>query len=137
MIRLIYISRVLLTESNAYAELDDIVSLGRSRNEYLSVTGALIYAISHFVQILEGETAAVDELMKSIIADKRHCEVNVIERVSIERRSFGNWSLAYSGNASFIQKALDSCISDPDDRLAIRKLHDVFVQFAEAGGVFH
>jgi len=99
---LLYISKSLLTLPTDEVEIGCIVAVARSRNASLGVTGTLIATDAAFAQILEGEKAAIDELMLSIFADTRHTDVKILEYREIEQRSFPNWALAYSGSASYI-----------------------------------
>lgn len=101
-VSLLYVSKSTLKASEEAGEVGDIVQVAQSRNAALGVTGALVLARGSFAQVLEGERAAVDELMISILADKRHKEVNVVQIEEIERRRFDRWSLAYIGASTYV-----------------------------------
>jgi hypothetical protein len=95
---LLYVSQRLATD----ADVQDIVNISQARNAALSVTGALIASRSFFAQILEGQWAAIDELMISISRDPRHTNVDVLLHEAVEARRFPDWALAYSGASEFI-----------------------------------
>ena len=100
---LLYVSKTLLTFPAGEAEVANIVEVARSRNATLGVTGALISTGAYFAQVLEGEQQAVEELMRSIDADARHMRVKILRTVA-EARRFSGWSMAYSGNAGFVDR---------------------------------
>lgn len=100
---LLYVSKTLLTFPAGEAEVAAIVQVSRARNTLLNVTGALISTGGYFAQVLEGELAAVEELMVSINADPRHMRVKII-RTTEEPRRFAGWAMAYSGRASFVDR---------------------------------
>jgi hypothetical protein len=75
--------------------------------------------------------------MNSIFLDHRHSEVQVVDRRCIEHRELKNWSLAYSGKASFVQKSIDNCLADPDESFPATALRTLIIHFAKVGGVFH
>jgi hypothetical protein len=55
----------------------------------------LLYLNGSFMQVLEGEEAAVDETYSRIRQDPRHAGCIVIDRWPIEKRSFSQWSMGF------------------------------------------
>lgn len=78
------------------------------RNAALSVTGALLFTGSRFVQFLEGPVDGVATIRRSVLADARH--QNIVTFLHDERteRIFRNWSLAYAGPAVFVADRVDA-----------------------------
>lgn len=70
------------------ADIETFVSVARGRNAERGITGMLVAADRSFFQILEGEADAVDELYRTIAADRRHTGVTLIIREPIARRAF-------------------------------------------------
>lgn len=128
--RLMYISLSTLPLVGAQADLDAITEVSAARNASLSVTGALLYTGTHFSQVLEGSHDAVETLMSAIREDPRHDSVLIIEHLPVEERLFENWSLAYTGRASYVQKILERCLEAPDERHGPRSLLRLFREFA-------
>ena len=60
----------------------------------------------NFVQFIEGPAAAVADLVAKLRLDRRHAHMNVIEEAEPQQRLFGQWSLAYSGPDTFIDREL-------------------------------
>lgn len=102
---LLYVSRTLLNLPGDEPEVRAIVDGSVQRNASLGVTGALISTGQHFAQVLEGERAAVEELMRSIDADPRHMRIRIV-RVTEEKRRFTGWAMAYSGYAGFVDRQI-------------------------------
>jgi FAD-dependent sensor of blue light len=100
MFRIIYVSRNLIPEAEADAEVERILATARRRNAALGVTGALLFGEDAFAQALEGPTAAVEEVFEAIQADPRHAEVVVLEAGPVAAREFGDWQMAWAGRTA-------------------------------------
>lgn len=93
LIRLIYVSTA--RDEASAAELEAILASAVRNNDRNGVTGMLVYAGGGFMQVLEGEEAAVDETFRRVERDPRHRDVFVLERGPIDERSFGRWSMGF------------------------------------------
>ena len=82
-------------------EIEPILEKARDRNAENGLTGVLLYAKGSFIQVLEGETAAIDETMARIRSDARHGEIEEIFRGPIEAQTFLGWHLGFR-NASLV-----------------------------------
>ncbi|QEH78801.1 BLUF domain-containing protein [Sphingomonas sp. C8-2] len=111
---LIYVSRSRLELPSQAAEIDRIVAGSIIRNGRLGVRGALIFTERHFAQILEGPPGAIAELMGSIRRDPRHEAVTVIEDKAIDGYRFPDWSLAYWGDASYMDQHVARVLDKAD-----------------------
>jgi hypothetical protein len=76
-------------------ELEELLEHARSSNAEKGITGALVYVDGVFLQILEGEPEAVQELMGKISKDFRHETVIVLKEEAIPFASFSDWEMAY------------------------------------------
>ncbi len=76
-------------------ELTGLLEVARGNNDRLGLTGILLYVEGNFLQVLEGERAAVDQIYESISRDKRHTRVTQIVSESISRRAFTDWSMGF------------------------------------------
>src|SRR3954471_20435278 len=85
---LLYVSESCLSWPEDAAEVDHLVAVARRRNEQLSLTGALVYTRTHFAQVLEGDKAAIEEVMASIRVDPRHRNLCVVADDPLEARYF-------------------------------------------------
>jgi hypothetical protein len=93
LIHIIYVSAA----TNEMSELDlaGILDVSRQKNLKFGITGMLLYHRGHFMQVLEGESQFVDEVMSRIKVDARHHSVTVLERYVILKRDFANWSMGF------------------------------------------
>jgi tRNA U34 5-methylaminomethyl-2-thiouridine-forming methyltransferase MnmC len=116
LIELAYVS--IETRPMSPQDLMDILEIARKKNKELDITGMLLYRDGYFIQALEGEEAAVTELYNTIAQDDRHTRVLIIEKASIESRSFGEWSMGFQNlnemNPSEIEGYTDY-LDNPDD----------------------
>ena len=76
-------------------ELEELLEHARNSNAERGITGALVYVDGVFLQILEGELEAVQELMGKISKDFRHETVTVLKEGAIPSASFSDWEMAY------------------------------------------
>lgn len=98
MNRLLYISTARRPFSES--ELADVLSISRRNNVAVGITGLLVSGGRRFLQVLEGETAAVDATYERIRRDTRHFATVVLSNQSAEARMFAGWSMAYQKGAA-------------------------------------
>jgi hypothetical protein len=72
-----------------------IVALSRGSNARENISGLLVAGGNRYLQVLEGPSVAVTELMKRIRGDQRHVGVTLLVSRKIAARSFAAWSMAY------------------------------------------
>lgn len=133
----LYIS-VSALPADAYAMvLDAIVEVSRRRNADLGVTGALLFSGSRFAQLIEGPADSVAILRAAIERDVRHRNVTTIEAGAVDDRLFEGWSLAYSGQSTFVDRELrwigEQHVQDAPG--ASRNLKLVLTEFSRSGGI--
>jgi hypothetical protein len=110
---LLYVSRRRANAEAPNQDVDAIVSYSRDRNANLDLTGALVATPNHFAQILEGPSAAIDDVMASIIRDGRHFDIMLAPVRQRPRREFDRWSLAYSGESSYVSGLIANTLDAP------------------------
>lgn len=93
MIRITYLSQE--NEPWTPVMLLDLLRHCHINNPKLGLTGLLIHGNGSFLQAIEGPAAAVDSLVAKIERDPRHKNFRVLRRESIERRSYGGWSMGF------------------------------------------
>lgn len=91
MRQLVYISTgsAELTES----DVADILATSQRKNPQRGLTGFLIYNGRNFLQLLEGDAAAIEILMEDLRGDPRHSGVVRIEDVPSDVRRFSDWTM--------------------------------------------
>lgn len=73
--------------------LDDIVKTSKINNLEHEITGLLFYHNQRFIQVLEGERDALEELMSIIEQDHRHKDIERILDQPIKKRGFIGWNM--------------------------------------------
>jgi len=68
------------------------------RNLKLEITGALIFENNQFGQVIEGPEDVIESLWEKIQKDDRHKNIRLIERKSIDSRSFQKWTMVFQGD---------------------------------------
>jgi Sensors of blue-light using FAD len=76
-------------------EIPALLEQIRKANEAHDVTGMLLYIEGSFFQVLEGEPAVVDPLIRKIQGDTRHERFTLIIREPIPERNFGGWTMGF------------------------------------------
>lgn len=96
---LAYISKNMIKGDRDVIEADikSILASAHKNNPALNVTGALLYSGGYFCQVIEGPEEALEELFENIQLDSRHGQVTVLHFEPIEKRSFGEWAMAFAG----------------------------------------
>lgn len=96
---IIYVSTAVKPMSDS--ELSDILSASRKNNVSRGITGILIYRYSaeedmgSFIQLLEGDKAAVMDTYHHIVKDSRHHSKIIIEDGETEGRQFPDWAMGF------------------------------------------
>ncbi|MCW2282619.1 hypothetical protein M2323_000380 [Rhodoblastus acidophilus] len=95
LVQIIYSSRSLLGGEGLSAGISDILRISRQNNARDDITGALFFNGRAFAQVLEGPQLAVSNLYASLLKDKRHTDVCLLQHEYITRRCFEGWAMAY------------------------------------------
>jgi hypothetical protein len=101
---LVYTSAPSLEMSNG--ELMQIVEQARCSNERAGVTGMLAFAGDAFLQVLDGDEAAVAAIYGRIREDQRHRALVVLGIVKSQTRRFHASPLGFAGLSSFNENLL-------------------------------
>ena len=85
-------------------ELEDLLVEARERNLKHSISGVLLHNEGSFMQYFEGvadDVALVYELIK---ASRQHCDLLELFSKAVERREFGEWTMAsaYAGPSEML-----------------------------------
>lgn len=72
-----------------------LLQRARVNNLRLGISGILLYYDQAFLQVLEGDEVAVEQLYAKISSDLRHSNSLVFCRGYVQEREFGEWSMAF------------------------------------------
>jgi len=85
------------SEDFSTADLKKLLLGARTRNKALGVSGMLVFHDGTFLQALEGEQRAINEIFASIVSDRRHRDIDVLHRgPGLDQRIFGDWSMGFA-----------------------------------------
>ncbi len=90
---LIYVS--CATTHFSDEDLEALLKTSRENNASLGVTGMLLYADDNFIQVIEGEEDALNNLYAKITRDARHRSFSILMHGEIKERSFADWSMGF------------------------------------------
>lgn len=76
-------------------EVEAIAQSSVRNNASRGVTGLLLYNGRNFLQLLEGEKAALDELMTRIKCDPRHDGFSILYRGTSDVRACPEWGMKW------------------------------------------
>lgn len=122
----LYVSTSMLG-ADADGEIANIRRAAEINNLKLSLTGVLLFSGRHFAQLLEGPAAGLEEMKRTICADKRHTDVITLQAGESRRRRYPNWSLAYSGRATAVDTIISTSARDSNAQ-EILLMMDEFVR---------
>jgi len=91
--RIIYCSRA--TEDVSPVELVELLTVARRNNEAAGLSGMLLYSSQSFLQVLEGEPAALAATYARIHADPRHSALRLLLDAEVPRPLFGDWTMGF------------------------------------------
>ncbi len=91
LIQLTYASRTATALSAT--DLPRILEASKRNNTRAGITGALCLANGIFLQQLEGDRTAVNQLYHRILQDPRHRDPAILDFGEIASRKFGQWSM--------------------------------------------
>ncbi len=98
-------------------DLKSILVASQRNNARVGVTGALCLTNGIFLQQLEGDRIAVNQLYHRILADPRHRDPAILDFAEIPSRQFTQWSMgslsALESNRAIYLKYSRSASFDP------------------------
>ena len=93
MKRMIYCSQA--TTDFSPDELVALLESARVTNTGSGLTGMLLYCSQSFLQMLEGDPAALEETYGRIMADDRHANLRLLLNVDVSERLFPDWTMGF------------------------------------------
>ena len=119
LVRLLYVSRAVGPQTTFVT--GSILSSAKVHNASHDISGVLCQGQGLYLQVLEGERAAVNQLYARIMADPRHRDVEMLHLEEITQRRFKAWAMAH----------VDLSEHDP----MIRMKHPEFDPYSASGAI--
>jgi hypothetical protein len=91
--RILYCSQA--TQDVSPDELVALLEHSRSNNEAAGLSGMLLYCSQSFLQVLEGEPAALAETYGRILADPRHTNLRKLMDAEVPAPLFPDWTMGF------------------------------------------
>lgn len=79
-------------------DLEKLLVHCKTNNNYIGISGILIYSMDFFFQIIEGSQEDVDELFEKIKTDSRHFNLLKIFDVTTSNKKFERFNCNYITN---------------------------------------
>ncbi len=80
-------------------DLVDLLTVSRRNNERQGITGMLLHSGDYFIQLLEGDEAAVRRMFEAISGDRRHRGVTLVFQGPAPQRDCPDWSMGFQALA--------------------------------------
>ena len=119
-------------------ELEILLNRSASKNAEVGITGCLFFRDGTFLQYVEGEPEAIDQLMQNLQKDHRH-QINFTHITNIDHRRFPDWHMQWVTPEDLGQLNLEQLLliylrtlSAADDPERFRRLEDGAWRMIEA-----
>ena len=107
-------------------QITQIIEVAIAFNRQAGITGCLVYDRGYFLQLLEGEEEAVDQLYKKIKKDKRHSEAEILSTGYTKNRIFESWNMGYVELLSKIKGEKEELAENAKKELSMVSTKDDF-----------
>ena len=124
--RIVYTSQAL--EQFNKRILLDLLHDARAFNKIDNITGVLMHRKGNFLQIIEGESENVANLLTRLLSDPRHNKIKIIVDSSVDRRLFSNWTM---GCADFDKPELSLIPGIRTDLSDPQVIEDIIIRLPE------
>jgi len=95
MRQIVYRSTTTAGSGRAADDIPDIVRQAAARNGIEGITGLLYSEDDAFLQVIEGPSDCVSDLMGRLYDDDRHRDMTILVDRPVVQREFGDWTMIY------------------------------------------
>lgn len=95
MRQIVYRSTSTAGSGRAADDIPDIMRQAAARNGIEGVTGLLYAEDDMFLQVIEGPSDSMSDLIARLYDDDRHRELTILVDQPIAQREFGDWTMIY------------------------------------------
>ena len=118
-------------------ELPALTSLSNKNNERAGITGCMVFASGYFLQLLEGEDFAVDQLYRKIQRDPRHTSTKILMNrdIDADKRVYTRWFMSSFNVDQVVEfpralrDEIDAIVFDGTSGMPIQRLFLEFKRF--------
>ena len=109
--RLVYRSTAVMP-TQSLQPLAELLGEAQRNNARDGLTGALAVHGGRFLQVIEGDPGSLDLLQRRLGRDRRHREIDVLDRRPIDRRAFDGWTMASARITPALAPELDALMAE-------------------------
>ena len=95
-------------------QLDEIMEQSSRNNAEHGIFGMLCFYQQYFLQTIEGPRDRINQLLKRLLDDHRHQDVEVIEFSEIEQLSWNRWSMDIASSSEQSEQILKRHLQETD-----------------------
>jgi hypothetical protein len=95
MRQIVYRSTTTADSGRAADDIPDIVRQAAARNGIEGITGLLYTEDDTFLQVIEGPSDSMSDLIARLYDDDRHRDLTILVDRPIAQREFGDWTMIY------------------------------------------
>ncbi len=110
--RLTYVSRAV--GKLGQEQLDEIMEQSSRNNLEQGIYGMLCFYQHYFLQTIEGPRDKINQLLKRLLKDQRHQDMEVIEFSEIEQLNWDRWSMDIASSSQQSEQILKRYLKDTD-----------------------
>jgi hypothetical protein len=92
--QLIYVSTPKVEVTKEF--ITNILDKALNRNYSLQISGLLVYYHGEFMQLIEGDKKAIDELFYIIRKDPRHGDIRILREAESPERCMPTWAMGFT-----------------------------------------
>lgn len=107
---LVYSSKACVTFT--LADLQQLADSAAQRNQADAITGYLYFDKGRFMQYIEGEVAALEDLKARLLRDPRHQILRMVEDEALAERRLPHWHMRWLRQGSLVQIRLEHILCD-------------------------
>jgi len=108
--QLIYTSQVAPGRNKE--EIKELLNKAFKNNLEQRITGCIIFDGTYFLQVIEGEENAINQLYEKLVRDKRHRNLHLLGYKNIELRDFGDWDRAMLDDDVLVENFISTYVRE-------------------------
>ncbi|MEN6670231.1 BLUF domain-containing protein [Psychrobacter sp. B38] len=91
LVSMTYISRA--NPDMSHETLSEILKQAQENNALNAITGMLIFNNQYFLQTIEGSRSQINHLLRCLLKDERHYDLQLLETRELKSREWSRWSM--------------------------------------------
>jgi hypothetical protein len=110
----------------------DLLHEARGFNKIDEITGLLLHDRGRFLQVIEGPTNAIENLVHRLKCDRRHSQFEIHEDVLADMRLFPDWAMGLGELTDPTLACLPGFVGESDEQVCLFGLIERLPELAPA-----